>query len=535
MNAGERWQRIAMQTADIQAVGEKLDVGYVVAGSMTRAGTNNVYHAWLYETKTGEVRASNSIEYKTITDGLTMARLLADWLLNDAAPLYGPATPAAAPAVVPAATPVAAPAASLSVVPQQSSSVAPAIVQAPVSSTQSWPTVNNVPTNQTVPWTAIITQPGLVVTNPVTPVSQPAAEVASAGTIAATAAAVAAPTPVIVNINPSSAAGAVPSMPLVFNNNNNNNNNNVVPGGGGSGGGGSQQQQQQQSDSSPVIINQVEQPQPTKETLLLIVPQTPEPQPQPQPQQLPALPENPPAEPIVVSTTTEIQVESRKIAYFGLRAGLNMPQYSAVGRVGEEDYDEDTIELSVVESGGMLDTMELEGALFFGVQIANWVALQVDGIYTMTSALASNAEGVSRTFSSTLDLMVAAQLKLTFRPGKLFIGVGGGAYAALYPAGFTTLPYEDGEPVEDGAISTPLFNSPIAGWTASLDVGFKLGPGELFLQGQVYGDLADTGLSVAIEEGTVADYHRRTLMPSVTIGYQIQFGTVKKVIQPETK
>jgi hypothetical protein len=203
----------------------------------------------------------------------------------------------------------------------------------------------------------------------------------------------------------------------------------------------------------------------------------------------------------------------RNIFYVGLRAGLNMPQYSPVGSSADD----------VVESGGMFDTLEPEAALFFGVQIADWLALQTDYVYTMTSAVASNGERVTRSFSSGVDLMIAAQLNLTFRPGKLLIAVGGGAYIDLYPAGFTTIPYEDGKPMEDGAVSTPLVNAPILGWTAGMTVGMKLGPGELFVQGQVYGDLTDTGLGVAGEEEV---YHRRTLMPSVSIGYQIAFGTV---------
>jgi TolB-like protein len=513
MNAGERWQRIAMQPADIQAVGEKLDVGYVVAGSLTRAGANNVYHAWLYDTETGDVRASNSIEYKTISDGLTMARLLAGWLLNDAAPLHGPAS-AAAPV---ASAPAAAATASLSIVPQQSTpqpsgSVAPNLSQTPVSPAQSWPPVNNVPSNQTVPWTAIITQPSPGATNPVTPVSPPPSE---------TPAAPAATPPVVVNITPSGAAGAVPSMPLVFNNNNNNNNNNIIP----SGGGGGSQQQQQQSDSSPVIINQVEQP--PKDSMLLLMPQQSTPAPS-------LLPENPPPEPVLITVETETLVETRKIFYAGIRAGINLPQ-DQPGAVGGEDVDEATLETLVVESGSM-GSIELEAALFFGIQITNWLAFQIDGIYTQTSALASAGENITRSFASAFDLMIAGQLKLTFRPGIMLIAPFGGAYIGLYPMDFTTIPYADGDVVEDAqALPTPVANSPIVGWTAGLTFGIKLGPGELFLQGQVYGDLVDTQLRMASEDDYVTNAHRRTFMPSFTLGYQIPFGTVKKTVQPEAK
>jgi hypothetical protein len=209
----------------------------------------------------------------------------------------------------------------------------------------------------------------------------------------------------------------------------------------------------------------------------------------------------------------------RKIFYFGIRTGVNLPQYSPVERAG----DEGTIELSVVESGGMLNNIELEEALFFGVQVADWLAFQTDAIYTQTSAIAYAGENITRSFKSNFDLMIAGQLKLTFRPGKMLIAPFGGAYVALYPSGFTTIPYEDGKPMEGRAITTPLINSPIFGWTAGMTFGMKLGPGELFIQGQVYGDLTDTGLSVAVEEG--ANYYRRTLMPSFSMGYQILFGT----------
>jgi TolB-like protein len=558
MNAGERWQRIAMQPADIQAVGEKLDVGYVVAGSLTRAGTNNVYHAWLYDTETGDVRASNSIESKTISDGLTMARLLAGWLLNDAAPLHGPtpaasvaaaspaastaspaastasATPAASTASPAASTASAAPAASLSIVPQPSNSDAPSLSQTPTNSTQSWPPVNNVPSTQTVPWTSIITQPAPTATNPVVPQVSPSNTSPVTSAPSTTQPSTAQPSivgnssaspSVVVNITPSQ-AGAVPSMPLVFNNNNNNNNNNVIPSGGG-GSGGSQQQQQQQSDSSPIIINEVERPQ--NNSMLLLLPQQ---ESTPATPVVLAPPENPPAEPVVITVATETLVETRKIFYFGIRVGVNLPQYAR----GASSDDEATEETNVVDSGGMFGTIEPEGALFFGIQIANWLAFQIDGIYTMTSALASGEEPI-RIFKSNFDLMIAAQLKLTFRPGIMLIAPFGGAYIGLYPMNFSTTRYENGDLAEDAvAISTPVANPPIYGWTAGLTLGIKLGPGDLFFQGQVYGDLVDTRLRMGGEDDLDAYIaHRRTLMPSFTLGYQIPFGTVKKTVQPEAK
>jgi hypothetical protein len=82
------------------------------------------------------------------------------------------------------------------------------------------------------------------------------------------------------------------------------------------------------------------------------------------------------------------------------------------------------------------------------------------------------------------------------------------------------------------------FPSQVSGGVMSagggLTLGFKLGPGEIFIEGKVLFDLGPTQVTSTAEddEGPVSwNAYTRSILPSITAGYQFRFLNIKKKVE----
>jgi TolB-like protein len=516
MNSDERWRHAGMQPNDIQLVGTALGAGYVIAGSLTRTGDKYLYHAWFYKTDGGKVLASNFIEYRDMTEGLTLARLLAGWLLNDAEPLEAPVPNTAMGGTSSSYTTAPTPGATLSTTqsPAQPSSQA---------STGTAGTA--------LPWASIITMPTATGLSgggvqPSVPVSVPSATSVPATTPASSQPLVSAsadsPTSVVINIAPGPEAVAAPApaaaaAPLVFNNNNNNNNN--------LGGGGGQQQQQQSAASPPLFILMPQEKQPE--------PPAPEP---PAPEPPAPVPEPPPPERIVETETVEVEVPvtTRQLLYAGVRGGIQLRQYTVTEAADEVDPIPYT-----TTNARSTGTFEYEGAVFFGIQILPFIALQADVMWTSNDITASDDEGPTaryQTMFGPLNLMIGAQLKFTFWLGTRILLAPFGAFYYSMMLGGMNYTHIDTATADTDTPPTQVAAG-VINVGGGLTFGVKLGPGELFAEGKVLFDMSPTQLTVAGDDGGTVSWnaYTRSILPSITLGYQLRFLNLKRRAEPEPK
>jgi TolB-like protein len=515
MSSDERWRHAGMQADDIQLVGTRLGAGYVIAGSLTRSGNKFLYHAWFYETDGGKVLASNFIEYSNMSEGLTLVRLLAGWLLNDVEPLETtiPNTAAAAPSSSYTTT---TPGATLSTAPPPPASAGTAGTA-----------------GTALPWASIVTRPtatgipgGGVVPGGAAPVVTGAPEVAAGPAQPLVSASADSPTSVVINIAPGpEAVAAAPApaaaAPLVFNNNNNNNNN---LGGGGSG---QQQQQQGGGGASPplfILMPQQEKPEPA--------PPAPAPAPEPKP-------EPPPPEPIIEKEPeiVEVTVTTRQLLYAGVRGGIQMRQYTASPMDEEAEEPVPITTLNVASTTGM----DYEAAVFLGVQALNFLALQIDVMWVSNdiSGRDDAAEATSRyqTMFSPMNLMIGAQLKFTFRIGTRFLLAPFGAFYYSMMMGGIQYTFFDEDNLEGvdypSQVATGVIN--VGG---GLTLGWKLGPGEIFAEVKALFDMGPTQITSTgdDDEGAISwNAYTRSILPSITLGYQFRFMNLKKTVETAAK
>jgi hypothetical protein len=297
----------------------------------------------------------------------------------------------------------------------------------------------------------------------------------------------------------------------VFNNNNNNNNN--------LGGGGGQQQQQQSAASPPLFI---------------LMPQ--EKQPEPPAPELP-VPEPPPPERIVETETVEVEVlvTTRQLLYAGIRGGIQLRQYTPSTR--DEDADDNVPEvLNVASTTGM----DYEGAVFFGIQILPFIALQADVMWVSNDITGRDDAGEPtaryQTMFSPLNLMIGAQLKFTFWLGtRILLAPFGAFYYSMMIGGIQYTSFNDASP--DGGDVPAQVATGVINVGGGLTFGFKLGPGELFVEGKALFDMSPTQVTAAGDnEGTVSwNAYTRSILPSITLGYQFRFMNLKRREGPEAK
>jgi hypothetical protein len=299
----------------------------------------------------------------------------------------------------------------------------------------------------------------------------------------------------------------------VFNNNNNNNNN--------LGGGGGQQQQQQSAASPPlfILMPQEEKPEP------------PAPAPVPVPE-----PEPPPPERIVETETVEVEVHvsTRQLLYAGVRGGIQLRQYT----VTEGAADDDPIPYTTTNARST-SAFEYEGAAFFGIQILPFIALQADVMWTSNDITASDADGPTaryQTMFSPLNLMIGAQLKFTFWLGTRILLAPFGAFYYSMMLGGMNYTHVDTNTADTDTPPTQVAAG-VINVGGGLTFGFKLGPGELFVEGKALFDMTPTRLTVAGDDGgTVSwDAYTRSILPSITLGYQFRFMNLKRREGPEAK
>jgi TolB-like protein len=192
-----------------------------------------------------------------------------------------------------------------------------------------------------------------------------------------------------------------------------------------------------------------------------------------------------------------------KWLYFGLRGGVSLRGYTL-----NEDIPGDIPDMGVA----------FEGAVQFSFQFSRFLALQVEGIFTQDTVqyegMFSGWDGYGDGGSFTsLSMMLPLALKLTFRPGLFLIAPLGGVYFNL-PLGDMTFESNDGK--ESYRFSQPL------GFMGGLDLGFKLGPGALFLDSRLGMNMGYTSVN---DSGGTLQIYNRDLMLSFSIGYEIGIFT----------
>ncbi|MDR3303481.1 MAG: hypothetical protein LBS86_03630 [Treponema sp.] len=196
-----------------------------------------------------------------------------------------------------------------------------------------------------------------------------------------------------------------------------------------------------------------------------------------------------------------------KWLFLGLRGGFSLLPYTLAD------------DLSPDNGISSLDTsFSYDGALQIGVQLTSFLAIQAEalvtwekvsysGEYLYTGYYNTNLS-YSASFTS-LSLLTPVLLKLTARPGNVLLSLFGGGYYAIPLGQMTYDSSEYGEASYDYSI--PF------GWMAGVNLGFKLGPGALFLDARYTGALGFTSISDG--QGTRQVYKRTPL--SFSIGYEI--------------
>jgi hypothetical protein len=151
-------------------------------------------------------------------------------------------------------------------------------------------------------------------------------------------------------------------------------------------------------------------------------------------------------------------------------------------------------------------------------QPLRFLAIQAEALFTIDNApfrayiqpeANKNFNLVNHEFQS-FSLTIPLVLKGTFRPSRFLIAPLAGAYFIL-PMGTMTIPSESGTDTSD-YIYAPI---PI-GLTAGIQLGMKLGPGNVFVDTRYAADLGDTQLA----NGN--SVYRRSMV-SVGLGYEWGF------------
>jgi TolB-like protein len=182
-----------------------------------------------------------------------------------------------------------------------------------------------------------------------------------------------------------------------------------------------------------------------------------------------------------------------KWVYFGLRGGGSLRGYTL-----NEDIPIDSPDMGLT----------FEGAVQLSFQFTSWLALQAEGIFTRDRVEYQGADGYEASFTD-LSVTLPLALKFTFRPGPVLIAPFAGAYYNL-PVGDMAFESTSGE--ESYSFSRPL------GVMGGLDLGFKLGPGVLFLDAR-YG--MDLGYTTVSDAGGTLQIYKRDPVLSVSVGYEI--------------
>jgi hypothetical protein len=220
-----------------------------------------------------------------------------------------------------------------------------------------------------------------------------------------------------------------------------------------------------------------------------------------------------------------------KRLYFGLRGGISPRFYKTPA------------EAPYAANDGQMFTFE--AGLQFAVSLANFLDIQVEGLFTRDTVPFHGFEeqrdpetdGIklvefNETFES-YSLMVPLLLKFSFKPGPFLVAPFGGAYFTMpldkitgsggAPA-FGLIPASR-QGSYDVSLSLPI------GFTAGLNLGVKFGPGVLFADIRYSQDIGTTNIKAS---NGVRSYDRN--MASFTLGYLIGFvnrkrPVVKKLIQ----
>ncbi|MDR1931941.1 MAG: penicillin-binding protein activator LpoB [Spirochaetales bacterium] len=190
-----------------------------------------------------------------------------------------------------------------------------------------------------------------------------------------------------------------------------------------------------------------------------------------------------------------------KWLYFGVRGGFAYRYY----KMSDDDFDP---EITKADSA-----LPYEFIAYAALQFLDSLALQVEGIYTYdkvqyTGITGPPAASYHAAFESD-SIMIPVLLKWQERFDGFFLALFGGGYYNL-PRGKMKYVYS-GRTVEYD------YSAPV-GFILGIDIGFKMGPGVLFLDSRFAMDIGDTSIKDA-EGRNLALYNRR--MGSFTVGYEL--------------
>jgi hypothetical protein len=156
-------------------------------------------------------------------------------------------------------------------------------------------------------------------------------------------------------------------------------------------------------------------------------------------------------------------------------------------------------------------------------QPLSFLAIQAEGLFTMDNSPfrayvrpgdIGNYNLVSHEYRS-FSLMFPVVLKGTFRPNRFLIAPLAGVYF-IVPMGTMTIP--------ESATSDYSY-VPSMGFTAGIQLGMKLGPGNIFVDTRYAADLGDVELAAPFNGDKGKALYRRSMV-SVSLGYE--WGFFKK-------
>ena len=119
-----------------------------------------------------------------------------------------------------------------------------------------------------------------------------------------------------------------------------------------------------------------------------------------------------------------------------------------------------------------------------------------------------SAEKYTASFDAT-SLIIPVLLKINGRPENIKFSLFGGLY---YTMPLSKMEYTSEDISEEYDYSMPI------GWTAGMELGFKMGPGALFIDGRYAADIGATSIKDA-NGRNMAVFERR--MVWVTLGYEL--------------
>jgi TolB-like protein len=210
------------------------------------------------------------------------------------------------------------------------------------------------------------------------------------------------------------------------------------------------------------------------------------------------------------------QARKLPLLFAGLRLGMQLRRYRVTSDTAPQPVPIETASIRGV------NPFEYEAAVFFGIQPFRLLAVQADVVWTSNDVAGrdSGEEPTSR-YESSLNLMLGAQVKLTlWVKERILLAPFAAIHYSITPGGVSYTYFDD---VNKKGINYESKAAGVLNVGGGLQFGVTLGPGELFGEARVGFDLGST--RVTAPDGEAWEAYRRTILPSITLGYQFRFLT----------